>query len=443
MNGRGLGLCVGVALLLGAAGAAHATNGMNMIGYDAISAGMGGADAAVETGCAAVAANPANLSSLCKSSLLLNGSFLGPSIHFANQTQSGQSNDVDGESQIFPLPFIAYASRLGEKGPAIGVGIFAQGGMGVDIVDVNTGFGTQDRIYSNVRYMRFAPTFAYPFGEKLALGATIQVGYSDIAYEFFPETSFYNLGQDGQPGTADDMSFPGQKLESAKTPSVGARFGARYEVTPQIAVGGSYTTESSLDYKDGDLTLNMTAMGIGDVLYEGSVDGFTWPATAEFGVACKALGNRLTVAGDVQLIQWSSALETVTVRGENPDNAMVPANLDIPFVFNWDDQTVFSLGASYTLTESDVIRLGGNFGNNPIPDEYVYPLFPATVENHVAVGYGRAFGKFYMDVAYERGFNKEVTNPNTNPMQNPFGPSATIEHAQNTVHVSLTYRLAD
>ena len=40
---------------------------------------------------------------------------------------------VDGEDQIFPLPYIAYASRLGETSPwTLGFDFFAQGGMGVD-----------------------------------------------------------------------------------------------------------------------------------------------------------------------------------------------------------------------------------------------------------------------------------------------------------------------
>ena len=42
-----------------------ATNGMNMIGTGAVSAGMGGADVAVPAGCTAIAGNPAQLATTC------------------------------------------------------------------------------------------------------------------------------------------------------------------------------------------------------------------------------------------------------------------------------------------------------------------------------------------------------------------------------------------
>ena len=61
-------LLTGLAAVIGVT-PAFATNGMNMIAYDAVSAGMGGADAAMEAGCTSVAANPANLTTLCSASV--------------------------------------------------------------------------------------------------------------------------------------------------------------------------------------------------------------------------------------------------------------------------------------------------------------------------------------------------------------------------------------
>lgn len=421
------------------AGTALATNGMNMIAYDAVSAGMGGADAAVESGCTAVAANPANLSTICKSSLVANISLLHPTIAFANTTMAG-ANDLDAQSQIFPLPFIGYASRIGGDKLAWGLGLFAQGGMGVDIKDAKTNFGTQDQIYSNVRYMRFAPTLAYKATDALSVGATVHIGYSDVAYKFFPNTSYYSPGQDNTPGTADDMAFPGQDLNGAKSLGVAARFGARYEISPALALGATYTSKSALDYKNGDLDMNFEAMGLGKVRYDGSMDGFTWPAAIEGGVAVKLMEQRLTLAGDVQLVQWSDALKTVTVKGDSPDNTNASPTVSIPFIFNWDDQVVYSAGLAYAVSEKDIVRGGFNYASNPIPDDSVYPLFPAVTESHVTVGYGHTFGKILVDVAYEHAFESAVTNPNANPMENPFGAGADISHSQNTVHAAVTYK---
>jgi long-chain fatty acid transport protein len=43
-----------------------ATNGMNMIGTGAVSAGMGGADVAVPAGCTAIAGNPPPRYQICR-----------------------------------------------------------------------------------------------------------------------------------------------------------------------------------------------------------------------------------------------------------------------------------------------------------------------------------------------------------------------------------------
>ena len=108
MKSLGCLLLAGLAALA-VSSTAHATNGMNMIAYDAVSAGMGGADAAVETGCTAVAANPANLSTLCKSSVVVNLSLLAPKIGFANTTMSGANEAIAAKhggtvERITPTP---------------------------------------------------------------------------------------------------------------------------------------------------------------------------------------------------------------------------------------------------------------------------------------------------------------------------------------------------
>jgi long-chain fatty acid transport protein len=55
---------------------------------------------------------------------------------------------------------------------------------------------------------------------------------------------------------------------------------------------------------------------------------------------------------------------------------------------NWDDQDVFAIGFAYKATDALTLRAGANFANNPIPDMYMNPLFPAIVENHYTVGLG-------------------------------------------------------
>ncbi len=431
MQGVKLG-CLVLGSLLGVLCVPHvyATNGMNMIAYDAISGGMAGADAAVESGLTALAANPANLTSVDTQELAVDLSLLMPVLHFENTTMMG-ANSVDGKKQIFPLPFLGYARHLRDTDWYLGVGLFAQGGMGVDFKDVQSGFGTEDSIYSNVAYGKIAPAVAYKISDRWSLGASFQLGYSTLSYDFFPATSFYDAGS--------GMMFPGQKLENATSFGYSGRIGLNWKFSDQGAFGFSYTSRSKLDYQDADLTMNFSAMGLGKVKYDAEVDGFEWPDMMDIGVSYYLLDNKLLLAADATWYNWKDSMKTITVSGNNPDNAYAPSNVEIPFVFDWDAQWEFSFGCAYKLTEIDTLRTGYNYGKNPVPDQNMYPLFPAIVEHHLAAGYGHEFGQLRLDIAWEHAFEKSATNTNADPMHNPFGPDSKVSHDQNTIHMMLTY----
>jgi long-chain fatty acid transport protein len=128
MNKRFLPGLIVVTLMLFTPLTALATNGMNMIGTGAVSAGMGGADVAVPAGCTAIAGNPAQLATTCNRVISVGSALMFPDMEDA---PAGGSN-VENEFQVFPVPFIGYAQRIGTSRWSAGVGVFAQGGMGVD-----------------------------------------------------------------------------------------------------------------------------------------------------------------------------------------------------------------------------------------------------------------------------------------------------------------------
>jgi long-chain fatty acid transport protein len=55
---------------------------------------------------------------------------------------------------------------------------------------------------------------------------------------------------------------------------------------------------------------------------------------------------------------------------------------------NWKDQTVWSVGMQYMATKKLALRAGASFSTNPIPDQYLNPLFPAITKNHYTCGFG-------------------------------------------------------
>jgi long-chain fatty acid transport protein len=408
-------LVVSIALTFAAgiaAAPALATNGMNMIGYNVRSSGMGGADVAVDSDCSGTACNPATIGRSRERSASVGLSLLMPQLNTANDAFGV---DVDGEDQIFPLPYLAYAQRLSPTSPwTLGFDFFAQGGMGVDYQNFPSpaGMGSFD---SQVRYGRFTGAANYRVNDQFSLGLAAMVGYADMKFSLFPE---YPFGMD-----VEDLSSFG----------FAGRLGVHFKVNEMISLGAQYTSEASMTMDGG----NLAVMG-GNVNYDAEMEDFGWPQEAEFGIAIKATPQFL-IAFDAKWIGWSSVMDVVTLRGTNPDSPMAPAEMVQPFTMKWDDQWVYALGVEYVINPMHTLRLGYNYGKSPVPDEYLSPLFPAIVESHVTVGYGVTFTKWALDFAYEHAFENSQTNNNANPMENPFGPGTEVSHSQNTLHFAATY----
>ena len=394
---------------------ALATNGMNMIGTGAVSAGMGGADAAVPAGCTAIAGNPAQLATTCNRVISVGSALMFPDM----EDKPFGGSTTDNEFQVFPVPFIGYAQRIGTTRWSAGIGVFAQGGMGVDFQDVQVMPtmmpALKDDLMSEVGFVRLSPTVAYNVTDKLTAGASLFAGYATIKYDFFPNTIGHKVRD------LDSFTFAG-------------RFGVSYQINDQWSVGATYTSESSIDFDGGELT---TASGVkyDDV----KMDGFTWPRQVEAGVAYRAT-PKLLLALDLSWIDWSAAIKKVTVTATDPDNPMAPGSIQVPFVMEWDDQVVVAIGAEYELTDSFKIRAGYNYGNSPVSSENLSPIFPALVEHHATLGCTYTYANWDFDFAYEHAFtNTETNDGDPNPMTNPFYGSK-VSHTMDTFSFMVSYR---
>jgi long-chain fatty acid transport protein len=402
-----------------------------MIGYGTRSIGMGGADVAVAGDSANVSGNPAAVSEATPSSANIGLTLLAPTMSLKHNTPSGPDS-VDGESQYFPMPQIGYVHRLGGGPLAVGFGLYAQGGMGVDFQGVNTGMGTQDVLTSQVSFMRLNPLVSYKFNESVTLGGTLMIGYSQCEFSMYPGT--YSAGPDGTPGTGDD--FAGMDVTDLTSFGFAGRIGAQVKLGPMVRLGAMYTSESTIKLDGGNARLNFGQMKVN---YDAELQDFTWPMEFEGGIAVTP-AKGLTVAFDVKWINWSAAIDMPKLKISSPDSQGVPAEMAIPFDMSWEDQWVYAIGVEYALNAMHTLRTGFNYGKNPVPDNNLNPLFPAIVEKHLTLGYGLTLGQWGVNFAYEHAFENTQTNSNTNQQVNPFGPGLEVSHSQNTVSLDATYR---
>ena len=336
----------------------HATNGTQMIGYGSKSVGMGGADLAIANDATAINANPATLTGL-KSEIDFDFTAFGPQVH---HTASAMGNDADGKNPYFYMPLLAYVSGGGPV--SWGIGIFPQGGMGVDYKDkVKNGMGQTDSLYSNLSYMRIVPAVAYQVNEQFSLGLGLQLGYSTFDMEFFPK---FNAGAMGQ----------GMEFKNASSYAYGARIGALFKANEQVSIGAIYNTKQSFDY-EGDIKYGSGTSG------KAKFKDFAWPSEIGIGISYKPF-EELTLGLDVSQLQWSDAVNKPYL---DPAIAGFP---NAEFKMEWENQTVIALGGAYKLNDSLTGRIGYNYGKSPVPDKNLSPLFPAIQESHYTLGLGYA-----------------------------------------------------
>jgi long-chain fatty acid transport protein len=223
---------------------------------------------------------------------------------------------------------------------------------------------------------------------------------------------------------------------SGKAHSTGwaGKLGFTYKVNKQLTVGGTYHSKTSLGDMEGSATVAFNIDGnFGMGAFTGmtvpvtgkiSVRDFQFPETYGLGLAYQA-NDKLMVAADYKRIGWADVMKnfnmTFTADTSAANGAFGGMVMNATMYQNWEDQDVFQLGVAYKATDALTLRAGVSISDNPVPDAYVNPLFPATIKNHYTLGAGYAFNKV-SDVNASYVYAPKVTSTSPN--------GYTIEHAQ-------------
>jgi long-chain fatty acid transport protein len=455
--------------------ALRATDGMNMEGYGPIATAMGGASMAYDNGTAGVINNPATLGLMTDPARLdLALGVLGPQI---TVTSPASANNLFGvapnqaaksSATAFFMPAFGYARRSGDW--VYGLGVFGQGGMGCEY-DANSwrglGWGLKNR--TEVSVGRLIAPLAYRINERWLVGATADFVWAGMDLQMamsgnqFFDLAMPNSQQFGRASGTIVQSF-GQVLQTmpagtsvdyayfnfsngspftgaARSYGYGAKVGVVYLPSKTLHFGLSFHTPTSLsDMKaDGEtMSFQLNVPGMGHVPQSLAGDyrvrDFQWPALLAGGLAWYP-ADRWMVAADVREIFWRNVMAQFHMSflaANTPANgAFAGQNLDAVLFQNWDNQTVFELGAAYQATDALTVRFGGNFANNPVPAQYLNCLFPAIIKDHLTAGFGWKFDeRSSLDASFTYGFGVTVTN----------GTGATVSHKQTNAQVMYSYR---
>ncbi len=409
---------VGIILVLAAVvlvpAAAFATNGDNLIGVGPISRAMGGVGiASPQDAISAVFSNPAAMcfGAFCPSNQVdFAGTGFMPNIHASITSGVGPfpvapfSFSAHSDPKLYPIPALGISYSFPEYPKwRIGFGAYGVTGLGVDYratsLDQPNFFGPGAPLaagaFSNLQIMKFAPTVAYQVNDWLSLGAAFNISYSTL-----------DLRNGANSGFA-----PGAQIGAIIKPHKDVSIGINY-VTPQD-VNHHKVLQGAPTFPGGPPTLNSLALSS--------------PNNLGIGVGWEVVPKKFLVEADFKWLNW--------------------ANADGYRHFDWKDQYVFNIGAQYRPIPKLALRLGYNFGNNPvqahknfvgatvtpagpvptmttiqgtnIPTYYFETFrtigFPAIVENHLTGGIGYDFtDRFAVNASFMVAFENSITATGTN-----------------------------
>ncbi len=402
-----------VGLVAVAASPAIATNGDDLMGIGPISRAMGGVGiAAPQDAISAVFSNPA---AMCF------GPYCpGTQFDFAGTLFMPK---VDAKVDIGGSEFIGKSDRKVYAIPAIGLsvpinpnwrfGLAAYGvsGLGVDYrgTGIDTPFFGGNPLvagaYTQLQIMKFAPSIAYQAADNFSVGLAVHVDYGML---------------DLRNGTSSNYG-------------IGAQLGAIYKPTDMISLGLTYISPQEVNYKN---VLNLGAD------YSLKLEA---PQQVGLGIAVEPIKNTFLVEVNGRWINWSNA------TGYDD--------------FDWKDQWVLGIGAQYKPTKQIALRIGYNYGNNPVRQHnnfvgaaptditvvqgiqiptYYYETFriigfPAIAKQHISFGAGYDISKqFAVNAGYTHAFKETITESGV-----AFGGAPAILQSslsEDSVEFGLTWR---
>jgi len=482
-------LALAIAATAFASSQAYATNGMNMEGYGPISTAMGGTAQAFNNGLGGMMNNPATMGMGSKegNKFQIAVGKLGPNI---NANMSAMGIDQDSGGTAYYMPGFGYATK--KNGLTWGIGILGQGGMGTEYgkatgaSDLFAGglsmmgsptslSGQENR--SELSVGRVIAPVNYEVNDKLTVGGSIDFVWAgmdtmmDVSGAQFGSlagggnvsgTMFQGLNGAMAGGLVTDVNWARFDFSNdddytgqAKGTGLGGKLGFTYKANNKLTLGASYHTKTNMSDLKGDATLSMNVNGDTGYFTTGvpnatisaltvpltgeiSVNDFQWPSTIALGMSYKAT-DKWMVTADFKRINWSETMGKFnmefTADNVASNGGFAGTQIDVTLPQNWNDQNVLLLGAQYKYSDKLAVRAGLNLSNNPIQDDMVNPLFPATIEKHYTLGLGYNFNE-------QSSFDFSITHA---PEVTVTGSGALnsgieISHAQTNWQAMYTYK---
>jgi len=356
--------------------------------YEAGAAAMGraGAVTASVDDASAVFYNPAALTRILepagehpKGLWYIGGAVLNPFSSFAGvNPYPGYGVTEEMESNLFTIPAIYYAHRVGERW-ATGIGINSPYGLGVEWKNPDSFTGRYIVTEAKLEVGNLGVSAAYQVTPILSVAAGGNVLLSRVRLQ-------NHILQPIPGGGGQQVDVAKARLESDFEPGLGWNAGVSIVPNDRWRLGAAYRgkviTEPSGDadfeqIPTGDPTFD-AAVAASLPPDQGVSTVLRFPAIWSAGVAWTP--ERWTLETSVVFTEWSLFRDLPLSFDQTPQN-------DRTIVEDYDDAFAVRLGAEHRL-ESFTYRFGYYFEQEAAPSESVSPLLPDAPRHGVSLGLG-------------------------------------------------------
>lgn len=458
-----------VAFLLGAV-MVFAQNGTKLIGYDAKTSGRGGTGTGIFDANSLIMTNPAGLCFVKEPGLELGISLMAPKVHYNNSINNadGQLNYFP----LGTLSYVAKPKNKFTYGLGVFTqgGMGADFSLNHQLYRNESGWWVQQPYHSKFAVMQAGGAVAYQLNKMLSVGATATVVYGQVEFQMPMSMSPVMLKGVINPGNGSTFgamfgSDPSQgglgytevvasaSMRNLNAVQLNGKIGVAFRPSDKFSAGITYTLPVQMHFRNGIASMDMSyqmndafskvvagimaqhtdmpidqaqlaamaqfsALGID--LSKGASDiyasraSFGLPQSLAAGFAVQA-GKQLQWSADVEWSDWSHAFDVMDIglkSGTNPNiNRMMgtDGSFTMQFPLEWKNTITVKTGFEYEVNKCITTRVGYAYGNNPVPAETVFPVFPAVVKHHAMFGGSFKVGrKSVLNFAYEQAFKNEV-----------------------------------
>ncbi len=476
-----------------------AQTGTRLVGYSAESMGRAGTTLGTFDSPELMLTNPAGLSFLSGSQLDLGIALMLPTVKFQNTINAadGDNNIFPLPALAYVHKYNDSKLTWGVGGFTTG-GMGADFTMKHALYRNQDGSYNNQKYHSMLAAMQGGVSVAYQLADNLSVGFTAHMVYSQLEFSMPYSLSPSIMQGIAMPGMTFGQMFAAppsaggfgytEVTASAEMKDLTAlgfngKLGVAFKVNDQLTLGLNYSMPTNLTYENGKATMDMTQQlndafgkavmgymaqnpgataaqaqaavmtqfaGMGIDLSKGAVANYdlavdlSFPQSIGFGASFVAT-DALKFALDVEWLNWADAFDKMTIKLSNGNNTNInkmlgnTGSFNLDFPMNWKNSVVVKFGGEYKVAKDATVRLGYAYGQNPVPESTIFPVFPAIIENHVTAGASvRVANPLTVHAAVEMGLNNSQNASNPSIIANEYNAS-TSELSTLLFHVAFTY----